>query len=369
MVLALLALLWPAGCKQKSRSGKIDFSRSNTVSVALGETASEHGRGLEHVYWEKDGLTTTSTVDSLPCRHLEVAPGTRDYFYFIIDPAFKKGNAQNVILDVEYFDGQAGTFGAEFDASKSEKNPPSAYASAGLPVRLHGSKTWQVAGFRLENATFRNAQNSRADFRLWAKPPGLFVRRVTVTREADVRTAAPPFLRKRDFSKASTVRIALGIQGTEQGEGLRHIYYQDDGRSITATLDGVPCRYLRPEPGRFAYLYFAVDPSFKKRDVRDALIEVEYFDDSSGAVGLEFDASKSLKIPNPAYASAGSRVRLRGSQTWQTTVFRVRHATFNNAQNSGADFRLCISPPELYLRRVSLTRGTGSPKTVPGDAN
>jgi hypothetical protein len=40
----------------------------------------------------------------------------------------------------------------------------------------------------------------------------------------------------------------------------------------------------------------------------------------------------------------------------QDNVFHIRNATFENAQNGGADFRLTIRPPDLYVRRVTLTR-------------
>jgi hypothetical protein len=44
------------------------------------------------------------------------------------------------------------------------------------------------------------------------------------------------------------------------------------------------------------------------------------------------------------------------SKTWETATFHVRGATFNNSQNGGSDFRFSVNPPELYVRRVTVTR-------------
>jgi len=51
------------------------------------------------------------------------------------------------------------------------------------PVRMTESGTWQTATFHTKNAGFGNMQNAGADFRIWAKAPELYLRRVTATRE------------------------------------------------------------------------------------------------------------------------------------------------------------------------------------------
>jgi len=358
--LALLVMLLPAGCKQKAKPGTVDFARSNSVSVVLGDPDAEHGNGIEHVYWEKDGVTTNTVVEGVPCRRLEVRKGGVGYLYFIINAAFKEQDIENVVIDVEYLDDKARAFGLEFDASKTQKIPNPAYASAGLPVRGQGSGTWQTAGFRVERATFKNAQNSKADFRLWTDSPELCVARVTVWRMGDfVRRGSSQWA--RDFSKDRSVSSTLGIPEQESTQGLLHLYYQDDGRSTAAALAGVPCRRLRPEKGRSAYLYFAIDASFKRRNLENAEIEVEYHDEGSGTLGLEFDASGARGGGNAAYTGAGLPLRLRGSKAWQTAVFQVRNAGFKNRQNSGADFRLCVGGSDLYVRRVTVVRAEEGP--------
>jgi|ERR1043166_1935264 hypothetical protein len=179
----LLVLALSLGCGSKPRPKLLDFSSSNSVSIELGESQTEYGTGLDHIYFENDGLTAPQTLEGIPCRYLKLSSGEFGYFYFAIDRTFKKKFARNVRIDVEYFDLTPGILTLHYDASKSRKLPNPAYAEAPQRVLLHGSRSWQTATFHIENASFKNAQNSRSDFRLCITPPELYVRRVAVTRE------------------------------------------------------------------------------------------------------------------------------------------------------------------------------------------
>jgi hypothetical protein len=169
-------------CGRRTVPGGMDFSRSNRVSVVLGETDKEHGNGIEHIYWEKDGLTTIAIQDGVPCRHLKLGEERLGYLYFMIDPSFKKRSVKNVTIEVEYCDPVAGWLGLQYDATGRQRSREPAYTQLREAVPLLGSKIWQTATFRVQNAAFKNSQNSRADFRLWVSPPELYVRRATVTR-------------------------------------------------------------------------------------------------------------------------------------------------------------------------------------------
>ena len=177
-----LAVVLIGGCSQKSHSKRADFARSNTASVALGKPDREHGNGLEHVYWEQDGLTTVTNLDGVFCRHLQLEGAEIGYVYFIIDPEFKRHHIQRVKIEVEYFDGHRGEMGLQFDASHSRRVGSSAYTESGQIVPLRGSQRWQTSQFYVQDATFRNSENSRSDFRFWVRPPDLYLRSVTVTR-------------------------------------------------------------------------------------------------------------------------------------------------------------------------------------------
>jgi hypothetical protein len=107
-------------------------------------------------------------------------------------------------VDVEYFDvlldETPTVFGIHYDASDAARTLSSRYRNAGRTVALSGANKWQTATFFLRNAAFKNAQNGQADFRIFARPPELYVRKVTVTRVED-RTPRTPPLRPGPFSR------------------------------------------------------------------------------------------------------------------------------------------------------------------------
>lgn len=189
--LLMMALLVCVGaifisCNKQPRPRTLDFASSNRVSIALGDAATEYSGGLQHIYFENDGLTTSTELETVPCRFLKLASGEIGFFYFVIDPTFKTVPLRHARVEVEYYDLKPGTFSLEYDASetKTNANPNPRYSEARPKVLLHGTKTWQTATFYVEDATFKNAQNSSSDFRLCVSPPELYVRKVTVVRAA-----------------------------------------------------------------------------------------------------------------------------------------------------------------------------------------
>jgi hypothetical protein len=165
-----------------------------------------------------------------------------------------------------------------------------------------------------------------------------------------------PLAKGKDFSNASSVSILLGEKDKDFGDGLQHAYWEKDGLTTPAVVDGLACRYLKVEEFDPGYLYFILDATFKKRSVKKVKIEVEYFDEEPGLLGIQYDARGFRKLPERAYTPLDQTVQLAGSRMWQTATFHIRNATFKNGQNSGADFRFSVSPPELYVRRVAVTR-------------
>lgn len=99
------------------------------------------------------------------------------------------------------------------------------------------------------------------------------------------------------------------------------------------------------------YLYFAVDDDFllDETDGRDVTIEVEYFDDSTGQFGVEYDSSTS-------FFAASDPAPLTGSNLWRTHRFELSDARFDNNQNGGADFRLEKAGGNLFVRRVRVIK-------------
>ena len=153
-------------------------------------------------------------------------------------------------------------------------------------------------------------------------------------------------------------------------DGVRHLAKESDGRTTLTNIDGVACRYLDRRPRSFGYAYYALAPSFKVRELNAARIEIEYRVHHSGVLRLQFDAMeperhrpyKTATPINEQQARLGDGqgfLRLRASNGWQTATFYATNGNFMNSQNGGADFRLEVTPSEIYLRRVTVTRVDG----------
>jgi hypothetical protein len=178
-VLALACL--STGCSKTPASGP-DFSRTNVAAVVFNGNEADLELGLKHAAWERDGQTTPSTVDGVPCRRLKLTEFDPGFVYFAIHPTFKNRSVKNVTIEVEFYDQGAGQLGLQYDASKTSRQPNAAYTYSKEIVSVTDSRLWRTASFRVRKAAFQGAQNSGADFRLWVSPPDLYVRRVTVTR-------------------------------------------------------------------------------------------------------------------------------------------------------------------------------------------
>jgi len=169
-----------------------DFSKTNSVTIFLGEDAGRRnrvsGQGLEHVSRGRDGRTAPENIQGVPCRSIQLTDDgvPKGYFVFTIDPTFKDRDLGRVRIDLEYFDGldpQGGVFGVQYDAKGSDQNRALTVKQVLPNVILKGSGRWLKTTFHLKDAGFRNAQGGGSDFRLWASPPELSVSRVTLTLE------------------------------------------------------------------------------------------------------------------------------------------------------------------------------------------
>jgi hypothetical protein len=169
--------------------------------------------------------------------------------------------------------------------------------------------------------------------------------------------APEPRIQKKDFSKTNSVTIDLTQEANEGG--LKHLHLEKDGRTTLMGINGAPCRCLNMPERSTAYLYFIVDPTFKENDITNVRIDVEYFDGPEGSLGsfnIHYDATGMRESGEPAYTRTQQSGRLRGTKTWRTASFEIRDAAFQNSQNSGADFRIVVSPAEFCVRRVTVTR-------------
>ena len=90
ILISLILLTCLISCGKKPPAAYKDFSKTNTVGVILGEVEHEYDHGLQHLYHEKDGFTQPASVRHTTCRCINLANNSIGYFYFKIDPTFKK---------------------------------------------------------------------------------------------------------------------------------------------------------------------------------------------------------------------------------------------------------------------------------------
>lgn len=170
---------------------------------------------------------------------------------------------------------------------------------------------------------------------------------------APVRPASSPQPPARPPAVLQSVSIELGRDNKESGLVLRS---NNDGVTQHAITEGLECRYIERPPGKSAYFYFAIDPSFKWAEVMDVVVAVDYFDSKQGYFLLQYDGSESGSSLANAYVTINEAEAFGGTGQWKKRYFLAKNARFRNAQNALSDFRLELHGPELFVHRVSLIR-------------
>ncbi len=143
----------------------------------MGKTNREHGlKQIEH----EDGLTAPASVAGLPCRAVRQGPG--QYIYFQADDSFKWVLSMDVIVAVDYYDSDSGTFTVQYDSHDSTATLNGAYKDCAEQVPLKGTHTWKTARFALTQARLDGSQNGGSDFRIAVNAPVLLINKVVVDR-------------------------------------------------------------------------------------------------------------------------------------------------------------------------------------------
>jgi len=169
-------------------------------------------------------------------------------------------------------------------------------------------------------------------------------------------------------SGTNKVSIELGTEATEAAGGIIHLP-ETGGRGNVSTLqvlDGVPCRHLQ-RPGRYCgSLFFELSSEFKSKRPMNARVEIEHLATPDIAIRLQFDGidRNVHRKYQPVLAKGASILRLgtgadygrvTTSGVWSVAPFHLTNAVFLNSQRDGADFRLEVVPPNIYVRRVTVT--------------
>jgi len=99
----------------------------------------------------------------------------------------------------------------------------------------------------------------------------------------------------------------------------------------------------------------------------NARVEIEHLATPDTAIRLQFDGidGKVHRKYQPVLAKGASILRMgtgadygrvTTSGVWSVATFHLTNAVFLNSQRDGADFRLEVVPPDIYVRRVTVTR-------------
>lgn len=168
------------------RSLRSDVPRSAHAAsgwVRLGkEVAAE---GITPANQQHDGVTAPDMVGGMECQSLQRYPGRPElYAYFRIDPALRNQLTNGCIVEVEYFDGDAGGhFRLDYDSRDDSNRSLGAYTQSKERVNLRGMQRWRKARFLLDDPRFEGRQNDGADFRVTVVGSRFLLRSVKVVAE------------------------------------------------------------------------------------------------------------------------------------------------------------------------------------------
>lgn len=157
---------------------------------------------------------------------------------------------------------------------------------------------------------------------------------------------------KGKFTGAKAVEILLGKHNRENGLRLLE---NDDGRTEFVTKNGEETRAAKTTDGTPQYFYFAIDESFKWADSMNAKLEVEYLAPTDAALNVDFDSNDSTALFSGAYTRAKSPVIVT-TEKWKLATFDLPDACFLGSENIGADFRIGVDSPNVFIHRVRLSR-------------
>jgi hypothetical protein len=341
-----------------------DFSRTNAISIQLG--GDESGAGLTHVL-PKDGQTTIESIDGVTARAVHLEPGrTEQYFYFQIDPTFKQQEISRVRIDVEFFDPEPGALLVHYDARDEPNLAKTSSYRDSTRLRLTGSQRWQVATFYTrDDAIFTNRQHDQSDFRLCAITPALYVRRVTVTREAPVPMVEMKFTAVDAETGQPVPNVSLTVNGNGKSGSFRSTDALTDAEgkclvkhpgpdTVSLTLNA---RGIDVTPTRIRWQTTNADiipPEYFFRVTKPITIGGTVLDEMGQPVESAKVLFRDYAFPNtPANPREKFLIHLVSVTTGADGIWE-----FKNLPPKFRDFSITVSHPEFVDARF-ITSGTG----------
>ena len=133
------------------------------------------------------------------------------------------------------------------------------------------------------------------------------------------------------------------------GRNILHAPNEGDGIIRLSTRAGRDRREVVESGTPTRYFYFDISDELAEGAPPTVEIEVEYFDDVLGLIGLSYDSLSDPFMPS-------RNEDLTSSMTWKTAVYLLDDARFENREQSSFDFRISIVPGghELCVGRVAV---------------
>lgn len=197
-----------------------------------------------------------------------------------------------------------------------------------------------VGGFNMANGGY--AALERQVDRIEAEFPGRYV-----------------FMLPRD--QFATIRAYYdGINLNEAGASPMTTNYlravdSGDGRFTVVEQNGSRCWRLHKKSSGH-YLYLDVDDLFRPQPGQALEVELEFLDNESGEISMEYDSTDVRATLGGAYKLYPQKIRRSGNGQWKQARFRIFDAGFGGSQNDDADFRFYHSGEEFFVRAVRVRR-------------
>ncbi len=157
------------------------------------------------------------------------------------------------------------------------------------------------------------------------------------------------------MAKAGTPVASIVLSNPPVTNNITHVFSSSttsESYTLSATIGGLVCRQIPPSK----YAYFRVDDVAIPSTQNKLIVNITFFDEGNTDINFHYNSNdgnnyKSLSI------------RQTGSNNWTTAKIAITNASFRNAQNNSADFRLSGGGVNIYIREISFEFGELSPET------
>ena len=189
---------------------------------------------------------------------------------------------------------------------------------------------------------------------LTARYVALFKRHEVLAEDLVLQFLDPRPRQDRSWGEAAAGAREIGWHAGAGPAGLRPIPWEDGAfRTIAGEQ---PAIVSQGGAGAApAYLYFQVSDWFAFDVDHGFELEIEFHDEGSGALGLQFDSHEEESPLRGAYTSCAPLQR-GASGAWRTVILALPRARFANRQNGLSDLRLCAWNGDLAVRALRLRR-------------